>query len=409
MSNGQPVKARGWHPWIILSVVLLATLLVAAIAVGRAVRNPRTDDAEVFANFIGMAPQVDGPIVRLAVKDNQFVHAGDLLFEIDERPYQYALDRAISEQAALEGSIEDRGRSISAQRSAVGVAAANIKGSAAAKDAQTAAVTQAEADVADAKAQVRRAEADRDYAVSNLHRLEPLLAQQFVTVDEVDQARTLVETRNRAVDQARAQVAQAEARVVSSQAHVMESSATVLQSSAQHEQAANAVETLAPLTNQREARAAAVRLAQYNLNNCRVYAPFDALVTNLTISEGAYAHTGVQVFTLIDARTWWVVANFRETQLRHIPVGAKADVFLMAHEQKALNGVVESVGFGVTADPSVIGSFGPGLPTVQRTLSWVHLAARYPVRIRIEGPPPGLLRIGETAVAVIRPTNGTGK
>src|SRR5258705_10068849 len=64
---------------------------------------PRTDDAEILANFIGIAPQVEGPLVRLTVRDNQFVKRGELLFEIDRRPYQYALERAISEQSTLEG------------------------------------------------------------------------------------------------------------------------------------------------------------------------------------------------------------------------------------------------------------------------------------------------------------------
>jgi multidrug efflux system membrane fusion protein len=106
---------------------------------------------------------------------------------------------------------------------------------------------------------------------------------------------------------------------------------------------------------------------------------------------------------VIDAREWWVVANFRETQLKHVTQGSEADVFLMSHENLPLRGVVESIGYGVTPDPSVAGVVSPGLPAIQRSLSWVHLAARYPVRIRIESPPAGLLRIGETAVAVIHP------
>lgn len=76
--------------------------------------------------------------------------------------------------------------------------------------------------------------------------------------------------------------------------------------------------TLDPLVSQRGARAAAVSNAQYYLSNCRVYAPFDARVTDLTISEGAYAHKGQQMFTPIDTRSWWVIANFRETQLGRI-------------------------------------------------------------------------------------------
>lgn len=390
--------------WIVLLVVIGATIVAASLTVTRAVVNPRTDDAEVFANYIGMAPQVDGPIVRIAVHDNQYVHQGDLLFEIDDRPYRYALQRARSEQAALEGQIENSNRQIASQKSAAGAAAANVQSSAAARDAQSATVAQAQADVADAEAQEKRAEADRDYALHNLQRLEPLLAQRFVTVDEVDKARTLLETRSRAVEQARAQVAQMQARVTGNRAHVEESSAAVIQSSQQQRQAAHAVETLTPLSSQRDARAADILLAQFNLDNCRVYAPFDGLVTNLTISEGAFAHTGVEVFTLIDARTWWVVANFRETQLRHIEPGDKADVFLMSREGQRLAGVVESIGHGVEPDPSVAGVPSPGLPTVQRSLNWVHLAARYPVRIRLESNSQHVFRVGAGAVAVIHPS-----
>jgi membrane fusion protein, multidrug efflux system len=109
---------------------------------------------------------------------------------------------------------------------------------------------------------------------------------------------------------------------------------------------------------------------------------------------------------MIDARAWWVIANFRETQLQHVGIGSVADVFLMSREAAPLRGVVESIGYGVTPDPSVAGAITPGLPAVQRSLSWVHLAARYPVRIRIQSPPPGLLRIGQTAVAVVHPLPG---
>ena len=394
--------------WLLVGAVVIIAAVVSVIAVLRAVTHPRTDDAEVFANYIGMAPQVDGPIMELAIQDNEFVRAGTLLYVIDERPYKYALERALSDQAALEGQIEDRRRYINSQLSGVHVAAANILSSASNRDATQSNIVEAQANVADAKAAVQRAEADLHYAVDNLHRLEPLLAQQFVTVDQVDQARTLVETRTRAVQQAEAQVALAEARVQSTQSHFEQSSADVEQRRAQRDQAANGVETLAPLTNQREERAAAVRLARYNLGNCRVDAPFDGYVTNLTTSLGAYVHTGTQVFTMIDARNWWVIANFRETQLRHVAPGSSADVFLMAHENLPLRGVVESIGYGVSPDPSVAGVLAPGLPSVDRTLSWVHLAARYPVRIRIQSPPQSLLRIGQTAVAVVHPLSGAG-
>lgn len=398
----RPERERN-RGWIVLAVVCLVAVLTLSLAIRRAVVNPRTDDAVVFANFIGIAPQVDGPLMKVSVRDNQLVRTGDLLYEIDARPYEYALERALSDQAALEGQIVDTGRRIAAQRTAVDVARADVSGEAAARVAQTANVAQAKADVDNAQASLRRLQADLKYAEDNLNRVEPLLAQQYVTRDEVDRARTLVETRGEAVNEARANLARLEARVQTNAAQEVQSGENVRQAQARTVQASRGVETLEPLTNQREARAAAVRLAQYNLNNCRVYAPFDAVVTNLTISEGAYAHTGQQMFTLIDTRAWWVVANFRETQLKYVQVGAPADVFLMQREGQPLRGVVESIGYGVIPDPTVAGTLAPGLPAVQRSLSWVHLAARYPVRIRVLSPPPDLLRIGETAVAVVHP------
>jgi membrane fusion protein, multidrug efflux system len=125
-------------------------------------------------------------------------------------------------------------------------------------------------------------------------------------------------------------------------------------------------------------------------------------VTNLTISEGAYAHVGQQVFTLIDARTWWAIGNFREGQLKRIAPGMRAEVYVLSKSNIRFSGVVDSIGFGVTPDPDVIGTLQPGLPDVQRTLNWVHLASRYPVRVRVENPTPDLFRVGESAVVTIR-------
>jgi membrane fusion protein, multidrug efflux system len=382
-------------------------IVVAAGALGLAViyksnHYPRTDDAEVFANFIGIAPQVEGPITLLNVRDNQFVKQGELLFEIDDRPYQYALERALSEQAALEGQISDEGRRIAALVSGVSVTQANILGSQADVSRWAAAVDQARADVANAEQGVDRAKAEWSYANNNLHRIEPLLAKQFVTVDQVDRARPLEVSQAEALKQAASQLLLSRAGLKSSLAQYEHAKAVLEESKAQHEQSIHAVTTLEPLINQRGARASAVKTARYNLDNCHVYAPFDARVTNLTISEGAYAHVGQQVFTLIDARTWWAIGNFREGQLQHIVPGMRADVYVLSKPDADFSGVVDSVGFGVTPDPDVIGRLEPGLPDVQRTLNWVRLASRFPVRFRVKSPSPDLFRVGESAVVVIR-------
>src|SRR6266850_232486 len=325
------VRARMLIGRWLSAVIVVAAVLLGLVVLHRTNHYPRTDDAEVLANFIGIAPQVEGRIIRLHVRDNQFVKQGELLFEIDEQPYQYALEKAISDQSTLEGQIEDERRRIASQVSAVSVAKAKSQGTESEVARYAAAIDQARADVTNAEQGVSKAKAEWEYANNNLHRLEPLLTKQFVTVDQVDQAEN----------------------------------------------------------------------ARYNLNNCRVYAPFDARVTNLTISEGAYAHVGQQVFTLIDARTWWAVANFREGQLDQIRLGMRADVYVMSKPDVRFTGIVDSVGFGVTPNPDVIGKLDKGLPDVQRTLNWVHLASRYPVRVRVEDPPPDLFRVGQSAVVTI--------
>src|SRR5271157_2339895 len=351
----------------------LAAAVLGAVALYRTNHYPRTDDAAVFANFIGIAPQVDGPVIRLNVRDNQFVKKGEILYEVDDRPYQYALETAISNQEALEGQIGDEQRKIAALVSAVSVSQAKIHS--------------AEADVANSAQGINRVRAEWTYASNNLHRLEPLLTKQFVTADQVDRAKT-------------SEVAQAEA-LRQAESRLQLSRAELNSVLAQHEQARHAVTTLEPLINQRGARAAAVKKARYDLDNCRVYAPFDARVTNLTISEGAYAHVGQQMFTLIDARTWWAVGNFREGQLKRITPGMRADVYLMSMPNLRFAGVVDSVGFGVTPDPDKIGSLQPGLPDLQRTLNWVHLASRFPVRVRVVDSENESLRLGESAIVVI--------
>lgn len=389
---------------IVSLIIIAAGLITGLMVLYETNEYPRTDDAEIFANFIGIAPQVDGPIVKLAVQDNAFIKQGGLLFEIDPRPYDYALRKARSDQSTLEGQIVDMTRTIASQGSAVEAARANTTSAAASVDRAAAAVDEAKANVLSAKAALDRAQAELSYQTNNYNRIEPLLAKQFVTVDQVDEARTAVTTRTQAVDQARSQLTQAEAQVVSATAQYQQAKAITLQSQAQLGQAQHGVLTLDPLTNQREGRVAANLTAEYNLNNCLVYAPFDARVTNLIISQGAYAHAGQQLFTLIDARVWWAVANFRETQLSHIRPGMHADVYALSRPNIRYEGIVDSIGYGVQADSTQIGSFaaGPGLPDVQRSLNWVHLASRFPVRVRIVASETEPFRLSESAVVVIR-------
>jgi multidrug efflux system membrane fusion protein len=387
----------------VFTVVMVALAIIGLLAVySVTIRHPQTDDAEIFANYIGIAPVVEGPILHLNVADNQQVKRGDLLFEIDDRPYKYALERALSEQATLEGEINDEQRRIRAEVHAVTASGAATRSAGANVDRAQATIREAEADVAHSEAALARAKAESAYAENNLHRVEPLLVKKYVTVDQVDQARTTQQASAQSVHEAESQLVLNRAHLNSMLAALAVAKASADQSTAQLQQSQSSVLTLDPLVAQRQGKAAATANAQYNYNQCRVYAPFDARVTNLVISEGAYAHIGQESFTLIDTRVWWAVANFRETQLRHVQPGMTADVYVMSDPGSRFTGVVESIGYGVTPDPSLVGKITNGLPDVQRTLSWVHLASRYPVRIRIQSPPSSAIRLGESAVVVVR-------
>src|SRR5215469_3227306 len=385
--------------------VIAYALLAGTCVLWKTVTNPRTDDAEIFANFIGIAPVVNGPITNLHIKDNQFIEEGQLLFEIDDRPYRYALAQAESELESLNGQIENQRRTIASLNSGVDVAKSVALSSEAGVNRAAASVEQARADVSNAKAAVDKADAEYTYAVNNLHRLEPLLERQFVTVDQVDLAKTAVNTRAQAARQARSQLALAEAGLLAAEAQYRQAQATLTQTRNQVSQASHSVTTLEPLLGQLSGKQAAIDTARYNLDHCKVLAPFEARVTNLTISQGVYAHAGEQVFTLIDTRVWWAIANFRETQLQHIRPGMEAEIYVLSRPNVSFKGVVESVGFGVTPDSDLIGKLTPGLPDVQRTLNWVHLASRFPVRVRIQTSESELFRLGESAVVVVRGEN----
>ena len=126
--------------------------------------------------------------------------------------------------------------------------------------------------------------------------------------------------------------------------------------------------------------------------------PCDGRITALDIAAGEFAATGHPLFTIIDTEHWYAIGNFRETELAGIEPGQRATVYVMAQPHRPVSGEVDSLGWGVASDVSA--TFG-GLPHVERTLNWVRIAARFPVRILLDSPPDDLMRYGATAVIVI--------
>src|SRR5215467_784918 len=292
----------------LLGVCIIAGAVVAsALAVWQWQVHPQTDDATVRANFIGVAPEVSGHIVELSVQDNQFVHEGDVLFVIDPRPYKLALERA---KAALLLTRKE----VDALTKGVGVAEVSITRATAQAGATAADITRLEAQRVAAQAALTRAEGELKLAQDQLARVEPLLASQFVTEDYVEQTRTKRLVATMSVEQARTALAGAVAAVEAARAQRHAAVAAVEQAKTERGRAEDNVGQSGDINARVRSSEVAVEKAALDLSYCRVYAPFSGHVVNLNISKGAFARAGADVFTLVDTSTWYVVANFRETQ-----------------------------------------------------------------------------------------------
>ena len=328
---------------IVISVMIVVAALCAAIMVFENIRiNPRTEDAQVRANVIGVAPQVGGSIIAIHVKDNEVVHKGQLLFELDSRPYAAEAEKAKAQLALTELEIQ------------------------AYKDQITA-----------AEAQLRQSEAKATYAVDYAKRVQALVGNLYVTIDKN-------------------QLAQTEAITATDK---------VAQDKAALERARNLLGEQGDVNVRRVASQAALRDAELKLSYCKVYAPCDGYVTNLQITPGAYAAVGEQIFSLVDRRIWYVLANFRETDLHRMRPGMLVDVYLMAETQKKLRGYVQGIPKAVEAlyTPSNNAPGGEGLLSrVSPTLDFILLAQRYPVRIVIDQTEEHSFRMGGTAAVIVR-------
>src|SRR5499425_2215950 len=406
---------------------LLGGAIVAAAVVAVVVTllqwetRPQTDDATVRANFVGVAPQVSGHIVELRVRDNQLIQQGEVLFVVDPRPYEIALARARANLALTRKEVDSYRNGLSTAEAGVAKASAQLDASAADVVRRESDPVAADAEIARLQAQrvaseaaLYRARSDLKYAEDYLARVEQLLPEKFITEDKVEdartkrvsaamaaeQARTSVVAIDAALDEARAKKRAALATLTATRAQHIATEAALRQSKSDRAKAEDSIGQLANTNARIAAAEAAVHSAELDLEYTRVRAPFTGRVVNLNISVGAFARSGAEVFTLVDSSTWYVMANFRETQLRHIPAGAPVDLYLQSQPGRHFRGTVVGLGWAVLPEN---GTSVNGLPRVDRSLDWIRLAARFPIRIKVDNPDDSF-RIGASAVATVSGT-----
>lgn len=331
-----------------LLVILLLTLATAFVVLWEVDNAPTTDDAYAYADTIDIVPEVSGRIVAIPVRDNQEVRQGDLLFRLDPRPYQAALVASEARLQALNEQIKLTQRSVKAQHY----------------------------NAASMKAMVKRSQALAAQAKDTLERRQKLLDKRYVSKEEVDMARTSLRSA-----QAELQAAQLQAK-----------------------QASAAISGVDALVAQREEVKADIAIAELNLAFTEVRAPFNGRISALKTTVGQYASNAKSVFTLIDTRHWYVVANFRETDLKGVRPDVPATLYLMSDTRQAFKGHVDSVSYGVRPENS--GVLSGGLPHVSRTINWVHVSQRFPVKVHVDDPDPSLFRVGASAVVRLNLRDG---
>lgn len=335
-------KPAHWRRWVVLGVVAAAVVAGAAVLHKRA-QFVASDDASLDAEVVHVASTVGGRIARIAVQENSAVRAGDLLFQIDPVPLQLAVDQAAADLALARATLATAQRGVGTQRSAV----------------------------AQAGDQTRRAQTNLGLAQRTVERLRPLAAKGYVPQLQLDQAETAAR----------------------------DAATTLRQAREQERAAGQAVGTEDGGQATVRAREAALALAQHLLASATVTAPHDGRVAGLAVSSGEIVIPSQSLFTLVLSRDWSAVANLRESDLARIAVGECATVYSMIDRRTPLRGRVQGIGAGVLDAERI--ALPRNLPYVQKSMNWVRVAQRFPVRVQLEQPPEALMRLGASAVIEI--------
>ncbi len=347
------------------TVVMIATALVL-YKYWDYVVNPWTRDGQVRAEVIQITPRISGPILTLPIIDNQFVKAGELLFEIDPRTFQADLDQAIAQYDKI-------GDSYLAQLKQIEVSKAQVQSS-------RALVLQAESSIKQLTSEITKNRAE-------YQRQQQLLPQKATSQKAVERAKANYDVAVEEQIGARANHAKALADLAQSRATLAESQAQL---------GAEGVDN----ASIREAQAA-VTQAELNLEFTRVRAPVDGYVTNLSLRYGSQTVANQPALALVDINSYWIDGFFKETLVGNFSIGDEAIVTLMSYPDIPVEGYVESISWGIAQQD---GSTGFDLlPNVSPTFEWIRLAQRIPVRIRLNKVPENIkLRVGATASVLIK-------
>jgi membrane fusion protein (multidrug efflux system) len=376
-------------------VVLPALVALAGVAGGTTLWLGRghetTDDAQVEGHVATVAARVPGQVKRVLVTDNQKVKAGDVLVQLDDRDLRARLAAARADRQAAEAQVRAAGTQLALAEtnahSSLTVARGGLTQAAALEGTTRAAIDQARGDVTAAQARLNLAQAD-------LSRAQKLFSDDAIPQAELD-------ARQSAFEQAQAVLAQARARQVSAEANLGNSQGT-LETARGHLVAAQAgpVQVAAAraqveLAEARLAQAdAAVEQAELNLSYASVRAEVDGVVSRRTVEPGKSVSPERPLMAIVGLDDTWLVANFKEDQLREMRPGQKAEVRVDTFGRRAFPGHVESFAAGTGSRFSL-------LPPDNASGNFTKVVQRVPVLVRLDNPADVPLRPGMSATVTV--------
>jgi len=391
-------------------LAILGVILIIAgagfYAWSRTWNRVSTDDAQVDGHIVPVSSKIYGNVIEVLVDDNQQVKAGQVLVRIDPRDYQVKVDQTRASVAAAERQAQGADVTVPLMRETTqsGTESADAQLAAAQADyerSKTDYDKAANADVSYARANVDTAQATFDRAQADLNRMKPLaekaeisklqldsyVAAARVAEGELKAAKDRLSGALQDAQTKKAAMLAAEARVVQGRAGVLEARANKKQVDVREADAASAAANVKLARANQEA-------AELNLSYTSIVAPVDGVVTKKTAEVGQIVQPGQGMMVLVPLNDVWVTANFKETQLRDVHAGQKAEVKVDLTD-KTYPGHVDSVA-GAT------GSRLSLLPPENATGNYVKVVQRIPVKILLDPVPPGnVLRPGMNVEATI--------
>ncbi|HEX4542871.1 MAG TPA: HlyD family secretion protein [Candidatus Acidoferrum sp.] len=366
-----------------------------------------TDDAQVDGHITPMASKVYGRVAEVLVDDNQAVKAGQVLVKIDPRDYQAALDQA--KAALLLAESEARSAGVDVPRTRENVASGNSSADAqlmqALADVARAQSTYEQAQTADlawAQANIEKSRANAELAKADLARYLPLMEKGEISKQQYDAAKANADATASALRADQERLAQAQrnvdvskAQLDAAKAHVEDAKAGVSTAHANVKQVSmKAADAQAKIAKVEQARAA-MEAAQLNLSYTDITAPVDGVSTHKQVEPGQIVQAGQGLLVVVPLQSVWVTANFKETQLKNMKPGQKAEVKVDTYG-KTFSGHVDSIA-GAT------GSVLSLLPPENATGNFVKVVQRIPVKIVLDPIPAekAVLRPGMNVDATV--------